>query len=253
MNARTIRRAQERKALKASRRAELLTNRRETSDVNADLFGEPGRLGATPAQFEANRANAQCSTGPRTGSGKARSSLNAVKTGLTGKVVLLPSDDAVKYQRHVDRFLAQYRPQGDREIEIAQILADTQWRINRIPDLEMGIYALARLEFAEEFAEFAPAEAAALIQAQAFIHYHKQLNNLSIQEARLRRQYQKDLAELTQLQRERIEIAARKVGKTESPRPFPETIGFEFSNVEVAPSPESASAKTRLPDLSTAA
>ena len=253
MNARPIRRAQERKARKAARQTELLTPRPETNPLNVDASDELGRFRATPAQLEANRANAQRSTGPRTESGRAKSSLNAVKTGLTGKVVLLPSDDALKYKLHVDRFLAQYRPQSDREIELVQTLADTQWRINRIPDLEMGIYALARLEFAEEFAEFAPAEAAALIQAQAFIHYHKQLNNLSIQEARLRRQYQKDLAELTQLQRERVETDARTTRKTESPKPAVETIGFEFSNVESAPSEQITGVESELPDLSKAA
>jgi hypothetical protein len=42
-------------------------------------------------RLAANRANAQLSTGPTTPEGKARSSRNAVKTGLTGRTVLLPS------------------------------------------------------------------------------------------------------------------------------------------------------------------
>ena len=49
---------------------------------------------STEAQVHANRANAQLSTGPSSASGKAKSSLNAVKTGLTGRTVLLPGDDA---------------------------------------------------------------------------------------------------------------------------------------------------------------
>ncbi|MBV9938821.1 MAG: hypothetical protein JO150_09975 [Acidobacteriaceae bacterium] len=39
-------------------------------------------------RLAANRANAQWSTGPQTPEGKAKSSLNAVKTGLTGRTVL---------------------------------------------------------------------------------------------------------------------------------------------------------------------
>ena len=38
-----------------------------------------------------NRANAQLSAGPRTPEGKAKSSLNAVKTGLCGRTVLWPT------------------------------------------------------------------------------------------------------------------------------------------------------------------
>jgi hypothetical protein len=37
------------------------------------------------AQIEANQRNAQFSTGPTSEAGKAKSSLNAVKTGLTGR------------------------------------------------------------------------------------------------------------------------------------------------------------------------
>jgi len=46
-------------------------------------------------RLAANRANAQLSTGPRTEEGKAVSSLNAVKTGLCGRIVLVPSEEDV--------------------------------------------------------------------------------------------------------------------------------------------------------------
>ena len=51
-----------------------------------------------PNRLAANRANAQLSTGPTSLAGKAKSSLNAVKTGLTGRTVLLPTEDAVLYE-----------------------------------------------------------------------------------------------------------------------------------------------------------
>ena len=52
---------------------------------------------SSPKQLAANQANSQLSTGPKTPEGKATSSLNAVKTGLTGRTVLLPGDDAAAY------------------------------------------------------------------------------------------------------------------------------------------------------------
>src|SRR5947209_1088511 len=87
-------------------------------------------------RLAANRANAQLSTGPQTPEGKAKSSLNAVKTGLTGRTVLLPAEDTAAYEAHIARFQQEFQPVGEREIRLVQNLADTQWRLDRIPNLE---------------------------------------------------------------------------------------------------------------------
>ena len=52
---------------------------------------------ATAAQIEANRRNAQKSTGPKTERGKARAKLNAIKHGLTARTIMsvLPQEDPV--------------------------------------------------------------------------------------------------------------------------------------------------------------
>jgi hypothetical protein len=42
---------------------------------------------STPNRTEINRANSQHSTGPKTQAGKQRSSLNALRHGLTGQLV----------------------------------------------------------------------------------------------------------------------------------------------------------------------
>ena len=44
---------------------------------------------ATEKQFEANRLNAQKSTGPRTPEGRAAVRLNGVKHGLTAETIVL--------------------------------------------------------------------------------------------------------------------------------------------------------------------
>src|SRR5689334_12138576 len=78
----SIRRAMERKARKL-----------EKKRLQAETLSEARQL--------SNQANAQLSTGPRSEEGRAKSSLNAVKTGLTGRTVLLPSDDVAEYERHL--------------------------------------------------------------------------------------------------------------------------------------------------------
>ena len=52
-------------------------------------------------QMEANRRNAQQSTGPRTQIGKKTSSLNALRHGLTSRVVVLPDHR----RRRMDHFI----------------------------------------------------------------------------------------------------------------------------------------------------
>jgi hypothetical protein len=194
-----------------------------------------GNSSASAAQLEANRANSQLSTGPRTKEGKAKSSLNAVKNGLSGHAVLLPGDDVALYERHVNRFFAEFKPSEERETELVQSLTDAQWRLNRIPALEMGIYALARLNFADMFPQEEPAVREGLIQAHTFITHQKEINNLSIQELRLRRHYQKDLAELKELQTlraQREKVAKTVASKTahSAPSLSESEIGFEFSS-----------------------
>src|SRR6516162_7118264 len=106
---------------------------------------------ASAAQIAASRINGALSHGPTSETGKTTSSLNALKTGLTGRTVLLPSEDAALYEAHLAQFQQRYQPVGDQELALVQSLADTEWRLARIPSLEMGIYALGRLEFAELF------------------------------------------------------------------------------------------------------
>jgi hypothetical protein len=96
--------------------------------------------------------------------------------------------------------MQQYEPIGDEELTLVQSLADTQWRLLRIPSLEAGIYALGRLEFAELFASEDESVRTHLINAKTLLVYQRQLNNLNLQENRLRRHREKDTAALLELQ-----------------------------------------------------
>src|SRR5579863_10602461 len=83
-----------------------------------------------------NRANSRHSTGPRTDSGKQRSSLNALRHGLTAACAVLPSEDRAAYDAHRRGFFDEYQPATPTENQLVIELADTAWRINRIPMLE---------------------------------------------------------------------------------------------------------------------
>jgi hypothetical protein len=90
----------------------------------------------TTDRTEINRANSQHSTGPKTAEGKQRSSLNALRHGLTGQLVVMPTEDLQAYQRHLTSFTDEYHPKGATEANPVQALADAPWRLNRVAILE---------------------------------------------------------------------------------------------------------------------
>jgi len=144
---------------------------------------------------DVNRANAQHSTGPRTAAGKRRSSLNALRHGLTGQIVVMPSEDLATYQRHVQNFVDEYQPAGATEAQLVQTIADATWRLNRIAALEANVLALS-VQGADEIQD-------ALAIAAAFAQQSKALANLSLHTQRLSRQFERTVAQLREIQQTR--------------------------------------------------
>ncbi len=162
-------------------------------------------------RLAANRANAQLSTGPRTATGKAVSSLNAVKTGLCGRAVLLADEEEARaYQEHVERITAWWQPDNCEEHALVQSLADTQWRLESIPGLESALYAQARLRGTPLLEHPDPTAQRLLLDAQTEVAEAKALKNLRLHERRLRRQYEQDKAELIQLRDARLDREERE-------------------------------------------
>jgi len=98
---------------------------------------------SSPAQIDANRKNAQSSTGPRTPEGKAASSRNAFKFGLTAKDIVLPSEDASAFEALHAALLAQWEPATDGELLLVDDMAAARWRIRRIDKVHTAHMAAA--------------------------------------------------------------------------------------------------------------
>src|ERR1700722_364614 len=102
---------------------------------------------STPAQAAANLANAQQSTGPVTEAGKAASSQNALKHGLTAKTVLLPGEDEAAYAQMCEGMFAAFAAAGTPHKDRTQLLCDTQWRPQRCRRIEAAILSADALDF----------------------------------------------------------------------------------------------------------
>jgi hypothetical protein len=149
-----------------------------------------------------NRENAQHSTGPKTEAGKQKSSLNALRHGLTGQTVVMPTEDLIAYQRHVKSFTDEYKPEGATEENLVQALADASWRLNRVAALETNLLTLGMAKEIETLTADQPVEEA-FATAGALERQSKALANLSIHSQRLSRQYERTIVQLRQLQKER--------------------------------------------------
>jgi hypothetical protein len=90
--------------------------------------------------LQPTKKNARKSTGPRTPTGKARVSSNALKHGLTGKDIVLPNENALEFESFRKDLLASLVPQGDLEFMLAEKFVADAWRLRRVPKLEAAIY-----------------------------------------------------------------------------------------------------------------
>jgi hypothetical protein len=171
-----------------------------------------------------NRANSLHSTGPRTEPGKQRSSRNALRHGLTARNAVLPNEDLETYQRHIQQFLDEYQPATATETQLVHEIANTAWRLNRIPLLEAELVSQSP-------------------NPQTLI---PTLATLGLHGSRLSRQFQKALDQLRQVQYERLRredrqlteaaelfLSHQRKGLPWDPAGFSKETGFVFSKEQL--------------------
>jgi len=171
-----------------------LARRSACPQLDAEKIGPTPPLCATSSDAQraaVNRANSAHSTGPRTESGKQRSSLNALSHGLTARTAVLPTEDPDTYQRHIQQFLDEYTPATSTETQLVHEIANTAWRLNRIPFLEAELLSQNP-------------------NPQSLI---PQLATLGLHGSRLSRQFQKAIEQLRDIQDERRRLERRQLNE----------------------------------------
>ena len=82
---------------------------------------------ASQAQIDANRANAQKSTGPKTPEGKARSSKNHLSHGFTSQDVVMADENREAFESLLDALIEQFQPANITEQILVEKMAQNQW------------------------------------------------------------------------------------------------------------------------------
>ena len=138
---------------------------------------------ASQKQLAANRLNAQKSTGPSSAEGKARSSMNALKTGIDAKTQLIRGETWTALQELIDEYYHRFHPTAPDQRLLVDTLIDCDWLLRRFRAIETQIYervldiydtTLARV-FSEHTDEFTRLQRR-IDSTQR--HYHNALNQL---------------------------------------------------------------------------
>ncbi|MGA3097874.1 MAG: hypothetical protein ABSF25_15580 [Bryobacteraceae bacterium] len=102
---------------------------------------------STILQIEANRRNAESSTGPRTQPGKAVSRFNALKTGIHARSHLIPGEDPHALEsltlEHYDRF----QPAAPEQRFLVDAMISAEWQLRRLRKAEAQLWEYAMQEW----------------------------------------------------------------------------------------------------------
>jgi hypothetical protein len=192
-------RRERREAERKSRKAEIRRDRQNQIDNHSEP--EP-----TPHPFP--------QTGPRTEAGKAISSQNARKHGLTSKMLIHPGEDPNEFEAFAQALLREHKPATETERILVTEMIENYWRLRRIRNRENQLW--------KEGAQFDD-KRLALCHRYATSH---------------ERSFHRALKALKQLQKERLTAERDFVSQTESQA--------ESSTPELAPNFNATPQETEL-------
>src|ERR1035441_3280803 len=95
---------------------------------------------STLRQIEANRRNSQNSTGPTSVTGKAASSMNALKTGIHAKSLVLPFEKRADLEQLIDEYYQRHRPACPEARSFVDDLIRCEWTLRRFDNVETQMW-----------------------------------------------------------------------------------------------------------------
>ena len=99
-----------------------------------------------PPQPGADHAHPNPSTGPRSAAGKARSSMNALKTGIYSNSLIIPGEDPAHLATLTEEYFQRYRPAVPEQRDQVDILVRSTWTLRRlgVTEAQVWIYEMER-------------------------------------------------------------------------------------------------------------
>jgi hypothetical protein len=189
-------------------------------------------------QIEANRRNALKSTGPTSATGKAASSMNALKSGIHAKSLILPSEKLADLEQLIDDYYQRHNPDSPEARFYLDEVIHCEWLLRRYRTAETQMWDY------ENESSFSIDRKNPLGKSAALGSNH--FSKLQYRVDATRRAYHRSLKALKELKAEAAATATQPVTVEDSPdppspNPSPQTtstaIGFVPPSVGDAPYP----------------
>ena len=201
-------------------------------------------------RIEANRRNAQKSTGPRTPEGKACSARNATTHGLSSlnqnplaPGCFLQIEDETKFLGLLNQYIADYQPRRQDELDLLTEAVYAKWKQQRLWLAETAHLELTIAQNERDFRKALPNADAPAHLANAIGKSESQLKLFLRYDAQLHRHYRNCLKDLNDLQDRRA--TQPPLAGPEPIEPKPPVAGTEClppTEPNAPPTPEQAQA-----------
>jgi hypothetical protein len=166
---------------------------------------------STLKQIEANRRNAQNSTGPRTEAGRAASNINALKSGIYSTREVLPDEDPAELEALAREYHDHFKPATPDERDLVDDLVSCTWLKRRFRRMEVLMLAV---DAATVFRE-----STVSVTGQVYDRISAHLSRLQTRINAAHRNYRQSLADLTARQEARRAAELRQPAAPPAPQP----------------------------------
>jgi hypothetical protein len=156
----------------------------------------------TKKQLAANRLNAQKSTGPRPAEGKARSSMNALKTGIDANSLIIQHESSSRLEALADEYYDRFQPTTPEQRMLVDTLVDSEWLLRRFRRVEAQLWQ-----------QGFPNAASGIFDVNLAVAFRKTCDKFSRLQRHIdmtQRHYRNSLQELERLQGKEIEEMAEE-------------------------------------------
>jgi hypothetical protein len=187
-------------------------------------------------QIEASRQNSQNSTGPRSDSGKAISSMNSLKTGIYAQAEIIPGENPADLTALATEYFDRYQPDAPEQRTLVDTLVHSDWTLRRLRRAEAQLWAWTIKVTESKFSDNANPLGRA-------VNYEggKPFDRLQRRIDCTQRNYQRARKDLESLQADRVapisEPQPAEPVAAPSPEPLPTPVGFVPSLPVAAPEP----------------